>query len=329
MSIGRSRLQRGFSFLEVTVALSILTLLALTVERTLTTARDSGQYLNAIRRATERGQQVCYEVFRTVSASRKLFQDDAVGRDYLDALDLSRLPLAPDSRLPLIDEIGELGPDAIGNPMTGNVLLFVEESDPLPCVADGATRKIRYIDTYRFVCVYRNATPVSLVVGQPTAHDLVVWRSVAYPSRAQLLAIDDADELRNVVVDLHDRYDLDTAWDPGVPVGAGFYALSTVGVLSLAAQALPLIEEESDLSVFGRLVPASGQLAQTDPLSQPRMGIFSVDDPGVWEPDGFEVKIVGASGSRRVWVHLVVESPAGAGRLAVHPSTMIASARDL
>ena len=102
--------------------------------------------------------------------------------------------MAADTRLPLIDEVGELGPDESGDPMTGNILLFVEESDPVPCVADGATGTIRYVDTYRFVCVYRSATDVSLVTGSPRAHDLVVWRSVPYPNRAQLLAIDDADE---------------------------------------------------------------------------------------------------------------------------------------
>ena len=131
------------------------------------------------------------------------------------------------------------------------------------------------------------------------------------------------------MVDLHDRYTHDTAWDPGVPVGAGFYALSAVGALSGMAETAPVIDEEIDQSTFGRLVPASVQLAQTDPLSHPRKAVFSVDAPSDWEPDGFEVKIAGASGSRRVWIHLVVESPAGAGRAAVHPSTMIASTRDL
>ena len=329
MSTDRSRLQRGFTFLEVTVAMAVLTLLALAVERTLTSAKNNEQYLTAIRRATEHGQQVCYDVFRTVSTSRKLYQDDALGLGYLEALDLSRLPMAADSRLPLIDEVGELGPDEIGDPMTGNVLFFVEETDPLPCVADGATGTIRYVDTYRFVCVYRSATDVSLVTGAPRAHDLVLWRSVPYPNRPQLLSIDDADERRAVVIDLHDRYGLDTAWDPSAPVETGFYALSALGVLSGFAVGVPTIEEDVDLSTFGRLVPSSVQLAPTDPLSPHRKGVFTVDDPGIWEPEGFEVKIAGASGSRKVWIHLVVESPAGAGRVAVHPSTMIASARDL
>lgn len=329
MSTARPRTQRGFTFLEVTVAMAVLTLIALVVERTLTSAKNNERYLTAIRRATEHGQKTCYDVFRSVSTSRKLFQDDPVGQAYLDALDLSRLPMASGSRLPLIDEIGELGPDEIASPMTGNLLFFVEETDPVPCVADGAAGRIRYVDTYRFVCVYRSPTTTSLVTGAPPAHDLVVWRSIAYPSRAQLAAIEDADERQQVIVDLYDRYGHDTAWAPGSPSNAAFFALSATGVLASTPLATPTIEEDVDRTSLGRLVPSSVQLAPTDPDSPHRQAVFTVDDPGVWEPEGFEVKIAGASGSRKVWIHLVVESPAGAGRVAVHASTMIASARDL
>jgi len=329
MSTARSRRQRGFTFIEIVVSLAVLTLLALAVERTLTSAKDNERYLTAIRRATERGQQTCYEVFRTVSASRKLFQDDTLGQGYLDALNVTRLPMAGDSRLPIIDEVGELGPDAIGDPMTGNVLLFVEENDPAPCVADGAAGKLRYIDTYRFVCVYRTGTTVNLVTGSPDATDLVIWRSVPYPNRAQIAAIEDADELRDVVVDLVDRYGYDTAWDPGAPVESGFFALSPTGVLAGTASTVPVIDEDVDRTTLGRLVAAQVQLAPTNEDAPHRKAIFTVDEPQVWSPNGFEVKIAGASGSRRVWIHLVVESPAGGGRVAVHPSTMIASTRDL
>jgi len=330
MSTARRRAAlSGFTFLELTVALSILTLLALAVERTLTSASDNERYLTAVRRATERGQQACYEVFRAVSASRKLLQDDGFGNAYLNALDLSRLPPADDSRLPRIDETGELGPDVPGNPMTGNLLLFVEESDPAPAVADGTTGKLRYVDTYRFICVYRTQTDRVLVAGAPAAHDLVLWRSVPFPSYAQLVAIEDPDEQANVVSDLFDRFGYQRAWDAGAPVGSSFYALSTMGVISSSPQPDPTIDEDPDQTLAGRLVAENVQLAPTDVESQPRTPVFTVEEPTVWAPDGLEVKIAGASGSRKIWIHLVVESPASKGRVAVHASTMIASTRDL
>lgn len=330
MSTARRRAAiSGFTFLEMTVALSILTLLALAVERTLTSASDNERYLTAVRRATERGQQACYEVFKSVSASRMLLQDDAYGNAYLDALDLSRLPLADDSRLPRIDDTGELGADVPGTPMTGNMLLFVEEGDPVPAVADGSTGKIRYVDTYRFVCVYRTQTDTSLVAGSPHAYDLVVWRSVAFPSYAQLLAIEDVDERSSVVSDLFDRFGQQRAWQAGASVGTAFHALSTTGVISGIPQPDPTIDEDPDRTLSGRLVVENVQLAPTDLESQPRTPVFTVEEPTVWAPDGFEVKIAGASGSRKIWVHLVVESPASKGCVAVHASTMIASTRDL
>ncbi len=100
---------------------------------------------------------------------------------------------------------------------------------------------------------------------------------------------------------------------------------------NLSATAEPDMEVEQDLDMIerGKLVYANTQLARTDSTSHPRRAIFTVDDPTVWKPDGFEVKIVGASGSRMVWVHLAIETQAAKGRVATHTSTVIASTKDL
>jgi hypothetical protein len=79
----------------------------------------------------------------------------------------------------------------------------------------------------------------------------------------------------------------------------------------------------------GKLVYANAQLARTDPSSHPRRSIFTVDPPTTWAPDGLEVKIVGTSGARKVWVHFVIEAQAAKGRVATHESTVIASTKDL
>ena len=60
-----------------------------------------------------------------------------------------------------------------------------------------------------------------------------------------------------------------------------------------------------------------------------RRARLSNDDPATWVPDGFEVKITGLSGSRKVWMHLVVESPGGKGIVGVQSNTVIAHPRDL
>ncbi len=56
-------------------------------------------------------------------------------------------------------------------------------------MADPATGAVRYIDAYRFVCVYPSITTLVVVPEDGPALDLVVWRSVTYPSLPQLMAI--------------------------------------------------------------------------------------------------------------------------------------------
>jgi hypothetical protein len=299
------------------------------VERVLTSTQEAERYLAAVRTATERGQKIAYDVTEIVSASRKLYGRDATGQGYLDHLDLTRDPLAPGVRLPLFDEVNPIGPDVVGDPRTGNAILFVREADAAPCVADPATAKIRYIDTYRFVFVYPHRTARTVVNGQGVAWDLVIWRSVPFPSRAQILAITNATEKQNVIKDLYTRYGYDVCWDPNGPATSTFYGLDVAGNMAALPNANPTIEEDLDVSERGRLVYADVQLAATDPASKARSAVFSMDDPQVWSPHGLEVKVVGASGSRKVWIHIVVEAQASHGRVAVMDSTMIASTRDL
>jgi hypothetical protein len=311
------------------VSLVIFTSLGLVVERTLTVAQQTERYLNAVNRTTRRGQDLGYELFDVVNASRKMYQNDALGNAYLTAIDLSAAPPAPGCRLPLFDETGILNPDQPGDPRTGNILLFVRESDPAPCVADVATGKIRFVDTYRFLCIYQHETARQIVTDSPNALDLHTWRSVAFPSYAQLMGIEDEAERRSVVRDLHLRFGYETAWDPNAEVDAAFFAMDAVGTLAVTPYSPYTIESDANLSDAGRLVYANIQLARTDASSQPRRALLTRDPDVDWVPNGFEVKVVGASGSRKVWMHLVLEAQSARGLVAAHASTLIASTRDL
>jgi len=323
---------RGFTLLEILFTLIILSMLSLTIQQTLSTTHSADRYLQAVRRATDRGDAISYEVFDLVDASRKLFQKDVAGDAYLAALDLSRhVPIA-EARLPLIDEGADIAPDAPGEPHTGNILLFVEETDPVECVADPAAKKTRYIDVYRFVCIYPHETGRKVLSDNTHARDLVMWRSRLYPSYAQISAIEDDTERRNVVADLYNQYGCDRIWDPNQDVDLAFFDTDPVGTISPLPTSEPVIAEDEEGTIFGRLVHDDVQLARTDSERHHYRAVMTTltrDDPDEWVPDGFEVKIVGASGSRKVWLHIVVESLAAAGQVAVHPNTLIVSARDM
>lgn len=323
---------RGYSALEVIIAVAIISLLTLVIERTLSTAHDTERYLGGIRKVTERGQRIAYELREVVSSSRKLYQGDATGLGYFDALDLyDPTPPISTMRLPMFDEVNGLGPDVADDPRTGNTLLFVRESDAAPAIADPATGKQRYIDTYRFVCIYIAETKRFILDdgNRQPARDLIFWRSIAYPSYGQIANISDPVERANVVKDLYERFGYEYAWDAGKDVDSAFFAIDGSGAMSTTPEAGLRIDLDMDMVERGKLVYANTQLARTDNASHPRRAIFTVDDPGVWKPDGLEVKIAGASGSRKVWVHLVIETQAAKGKVATHASTVISSTKDL
>jgi prepilin-type N-terminal cleavage/methylation domain-containing protein len=327
----RARAQRGFTVLEMMVVVGIVAATTLIVERTVSAVHDTERTMRAIRNTTERGHQAAYRLRDMVNTSRKLFQNDAVGNAYLGALALGSRPLAPGSRLPTFDETRPLGPDEAGDPRVGNVLLFIREADPVPCVADPTTKKIRLIDCYRFVCVYLSPSARTLVTGGPVANDLVEWRSWAYPNYGQVMAITNSTERTRVARDLYQTYNFDELWDPNKPYATAFYDMNGSGTIA-GTGAVPKtgrIDEDTLVSKGGQFVYANVGVARTDTSSRPRTPAFSVEDPGTWAPNGFEVKICGTSGARKVWMRLTIEQQAFRGRVPAQETVVVANTRDL
>ena len=114
MSTARARISRrgqsGYSLIEIIMVLAIVALMAVVVERTLASSSEAERYLGAVRKSTERGERLAYEVREIVSASRKLFGNDTIGTGYFSALDLSRDAPITAGRLPTFDETN--GPGA-------------------------------------------------------------------------------------------------------------------------------------------------------------------------------------------------------------------------
>jgi hypothetical protein len=303
--------------------------MAAAVERTILTVHDATATLEAMKLVQQRTDELAYDVHGHVSAARKMYFRGTEGNAFLGALDVSRLPPAPGTRLPLPDEDDPIGPDEAGVPRTSNVLLFVREGDPFVCPANPAQRMVRYVDVYRFVCIYPHETTRKILVHQGgTARDLVVWTSVGFPSYTQLLSIQDATQRARVVKELHDVHGYAYAFDPNEPPERAFHALDGVGTISASPVVLDVIEESPD-SPGGRLAYADYQLARTDPTSVVRNAVLTADDPADWVPDGFEVKVAGPSGNRQIWFRLTVESQSASARDVVHASTLRATIRDL
>jgi hypothetical protein len=321
--------RRGYTILEAVIVTILVALMSLVIERTVTGINQAEQTLRAVRNTTERGQRAAWDLRDIVTSSRKLFGNDAVGTAYLAKLDRSRFPVLAGSRLPLFDELNPLGPDAVGDPRTGNELLFVRESDAIPAVAVAASKKMRIVDAYRLVCVYLTVSTRKLVNGQGFAYDLVEWRSKQFPSYGQVFAITPAAERTSVVKDLYNRWGIDYLWDPASPVGSAFYGIDGLGNIAATPSAVASIAEDLNVSKGTRFVMRNVGVTRTDTTSYPRTPMFSVEPVATWTPNGFEVKVAGASGARKVWMRLSVEQQAAAGRIPCLQTTIVANTRDL
>lgn len=325
----RARRAAGFTILEMVVTTAILGLTTLVIERTISSVNDAERSMRAVRNTADRCQAAAYHLRDDVTSARRLFQGDAVGNAYLAKLGLpTALPIFPGSRLPIFDETKSLGPDTAGSPKTGNVLFFTRDADPIPCIAAPATKKVRLVDAYRFVCFYLTATPRTLVAGGPVALDLVEWKSERFPSYAQVASITNAAEKTSVVQDLYNRHNVDYLWDSTKPVTTAFFAIDGAGNISATPTNPSQIPEDLNVSGRGRFVTANLGIARTDMTSKLRQPVFTVEDPASWTSHGFEVKIASPSGARRVWIRLTIEQQASKGRVPAHQTTIVATTRD-
>ena len=329
--VRRRTAEAGFTFLEIVLVLTMTSMLAWLVERTFTTTSQADRHIAAVQHATDKGQRLAYKLRELVSASRRLFGRDAVGADYLSALEIRRIPAAPDARLPLIDPLGDLVPDEVDQRLTGNSLFFVRESDPAEVVVDPVAGTVRYIDTYRFIYVYPADTPTIVSQKQPVtpARDLIVWRSETYPNYMQIIGLPTADQREHAVKELVNRFHYQYAWDPSGNVNDSFFAMDTFGAISASAETTFTILEDMNVSNVGSLVYVNLQLCPSDITreSYDRRAWMTRDND--WWPHGFETKIVGGSGSRKVWMRLTVEAPSVGAQTVVFASQLIASAHDL
>jgi len=325
----RRRRAAGFTVLEMVVTTAILGLTTLVIERTITSVTDAERSMRSVRSTADRCQAAAYHLRDEVTGARRLFHADATGLAYLAKLGLpTGMPMLAGSRLPVFDETKSLGPDTVGSPKTGNVLFFVRDADPLPCIAAAATKKVRLVDAYRFVCFYLTVSTKTLVAGGPAALELVEWKSERFPSYAQVMGITSTTERTNVVKDLYARHNVDYLWDLTKPVTTAFFAIDGAGNVSATATNPSQIPEDRNVSTRGRFVAANLGVARTDMTSKLRQPVFTVDDPAVWTPHGFEVKIASPSGARRVWLRLTIEQQAAKGRVPAHQTALVATTRD-
>ena len=152
--------ERGFSLMEVTVVLALVTMIMIVVysmmEETLRTAMFNESH-NDLAAMTQRGVNTLQtEMLQT----KTFFQENAFGQGYRSALQLAAgTPVWTNSLLPIIDPATVVLPDSAGNRYTGNSLLIARQLSPLPIMidhdSDRSTPDIQFLaDRYVFEYVF-------------------------------------------------------------------------------------------------------------------------------------------------------------------------------
>lgn len=329
------RSQRGFSLMEITVVLAIVSVVMIMVysliEETMqvTMFNESHNELNII------SQSAVNTLQSEVQQAKFAFEEDALGTSYRDALTLpSDVTIWADSRLPVFAATGEIAPDAPAETFTGNSLLIARQMEPLTVTydddGDGSTPEVEFLaDRYRFEYFYLARSDAKSFYDTGMTMDLLMSRSAEYADFFQLDSLDDA-PAGLVVQELIDA-GLSRAWNPGAAIDSAFYTLAgaTDGVFSpaITGPKIPMVHTTTLLRPFFGVGNREQRLAGGVGISgnihysvafgsfalPVPMRVFAQADatnPGF--PSGFEVKIAGPSRNRKVMTRVVLMSHYGA-----------------
>jgi hypothetical protein len=300
--------EAGLSLLEVVISLAILSMLFLVILRSTLSVADSNTSMESFNAILVKTQAAMAELHEDVSTCRRTWIEDATGRGYFDALEFGATPRATSCLLPIIDPLGEFTLDVPADRKTGNSLLLAGEMAPHDFIASDA-RAYR-VNVYRLVCYYVADYGFPVAPGL-SRFDLVRWESMAFADWATLTAISNATARQEMVADLVNTANIKYAWDPSQAVTAAFFELDTdVAVTPEATFSIPASPVQARYpKAYYRRYNASlsqnntitGTEAAVPKFTQP----LALPAPGF--PHGFEVKIVGPSGARKIKTRIVAE----------------------
>lgn len=336
--------QRGFSLMEVTVVLAIISVLMIVVYTMIEETMRATLFNESHNDLAVLTQRAVNALQTEIVQTKIVFQDDVLGNDYRAAIDLpAQHPVWPDSLLPVIQADVAIAPDTTTR-FTGNALLLARQLAPITIAwdhdANSATPEIEFVaDRYTFKYAYLSPTGSPSFAGSGTTLDLIMTSSIEYADYFQLSSLAAA-ETAQIVAKLIDA-GLTRAWDPGQPVDQAFYALAgaTDGTFDAPLHA-PRIELARATSLLpglrgGRI---SGKMhysvafapappAPAYPL-RTAMRLFAPVVPARPRfPSGLEIKIAGPAGNRQVMTRVVLMSHYATSSFESQQGFVITSAR--
>lgn len=320
--------QRGFSLMEITVVLAIVSGLMILTYRLIEETVTATMFNESHNDLSVMSQQAVNSVQAELMQAKLVFEENTLGIAYRNALSFPTTPgVWTTSVLPVMDSgTTTLVPDTTVTRYTGNALFLVRQMPPLSVMYDhdakANTADIEFlVDRYRFDYIFlRKDTTVSFARSGQTA-DLMLAYSGEYADYFQLAGVT---ARPGTLVSKIIAAGLKQAWDPGKDVTASFYDLSgaTDGTFDAAIKkpTITIVKNKSLLKglLGGRITGKMGYsvafaapTGKAYPLRVP-MYLFAQPIAALPNyPSGFEVKIIGPAGNRQVLTRLVLMAQYG------------------
>jgi prepilin-type N-terminal cleavage/methylation domain-containing protein len=339
----RSNRQSGFSLVEITVALAIVSGILIIAYSLMEQTMRTAMFNESQNDLAVMAQRAVNELQSELVETRVVFEDNALGHGYRDAMQLpSSSGVRAGSLLPVIEPDAALAPDG-DERRTGNTLLVARQLAPLPILYDhdgsSSTPEVEFLaDRYRFDYVFLSAEASSEFARRGPALDLMMATSREYADYFQLNA---AGAGLGALAQKLVAAGLARAWNPGQPVDEAFYALS--GALDGSFDA-PVGNPRIDVRRVRSLLPGlrggrvGGSMAfsvafvpaapaEPLPIRLPVSVYAPADLTGPAFPAGFEVKVAGPAGHRRALTRLVLASHYGVGHYTSQQAFVTTSIR--
>lgn len=310
--------QRGVSVVELLVALFLMSIVGLMFFQLFAGTLKTTMVLESEADLTFLGQRAVNDVRAELMQSRMMFQDDARGQAYLAKLQMAGTPpRLANLKLPLANPTGLIEPEGASDGFAGNAILIARQLNPLVVNvdhdSDGSTPNVDFLlDQYQFQFFYLSPDPDRNFAGNGFYLDLIRTESKPYADYFQLSGYDAA--LRSRLNSALDAQGVEHAWDPGADPLNAFYSIVTDGSFVLRAAHRPEMDyrKESMLPEFagGRVTGAmtySVGVQGTD-VTKGKAPLSVIAYPNALFPSGLEVMIAGPSGTRKVYMRLVLMS---------------------
>lgn len=334
----KRKMQRGFSLIEATVTLLLLTVVMLIFYELMIGSMKASMFVESHNDLVVIGQRVVNTIQTEVLQAKMVFQEDAIGANYRTLFtDVPGVSVWTNSRLPVFELGAEPDPDGL-TPYTGNSLLLArqlgpeeflydhDQTNPAPgtCNANAATADVMFQgDRYRFEFYYLAENTSRNFAGQGRYLEVMEAQSQIFADYFQLNNLDECQRVQAITGLL--AAGITQAWNPGkdIPVATGpaFY--------DMQATAPFLIENSSPvltLTKFKTMMPElrggriSGKMEYSvgfnaSSITNPN---FTFPDPIPFLaqassnfPGGLEFKGVDNAGVKKILTRIVILSQYG------------------